>query len=289
MVIIGCSHGIHLAKKIALSAKKPYAALAVEKFPDSETHLSFPVSVRGKEVVLVQSFYGCVNDCLVEVFFAAMTAKELGAKKVALVAPYFPYLRQDDRFYSGECVSLEVIARYVDQSFDAIAIMDPHLHREKSLKHIFRIPSSLSTANPLIAAYIKKYIRNAVIFGPDFESYRWAEATAKLIGCESATLRKTRYSSRKVKVALNKKIDLGRSHVVIVDDIISTGHTILETIKLLKGLGAKAITCICVHGIFAEGALGKLQKAGATVVACNTIPNPVAKIDVSTLLASALK
>jgi len=289
MIIIGCSHGLHLSKKIALKLKKPHSALEVTHFPDSEIKLRFNVNVKNKVVVLVQSFYGNVNDCVIETLFAAETARDLGAKKIILVAPYFPYLRQDKRFNHGECISLKTIAKNIDEDFDEVYVIDPHLHREKTLNDIFRIKAHRLTTDPLIADYIKKRIKNPLIVGPDIESYRWAEKTAEIIGCEAAILKKERYSSREVKVSLNKKINIGNKNIVIVDDIISTGHTLLETIKLLRKLGAKKITCICIHGIFAENALKKIRMTKANVISTNTIPNKVARIDVTNLIVRELK
>ena len=101
MIIIGCSHGLHLARRIADKLKRPYSKLKFSKFPDSEIKLIFKYDIKGKIVVLVQSFYNNVNDCIIEALFAAETAHDLGAKKVILVAPYFPYLRQDKRFNPG--------------------------------------------------------------------------------------------------------------------------------------------------------------------------------------------
>ena len=289
MIIIGCSHGLHVAKKIAKLLRRPYSKLEATKFPDSETYLRFHCDVRKQQVVLVQSFYGDINNCLMEVFFAAWTAKDLGARKVILAAPFFPYFRQDARFNPGECVSLQVIAKFVDDCVDAFYVIDHHLHREKTLAHIFNAEAHKITANPLMMEYIKHNVKNPLIVGPDWESYKWAQATAKMIGCESVILEKTRYNSRQVQVKLNKDIDISKNNLVLVDDMISTGHTLLETIKLLKQMGAKKFTCITVHGIFAEGALEKLQKAGAKVISCNTIPSGSSKIDVSGLLAHALK
>ena len=140
----------------------------------------------------------------------------------------------------------------------------------------------------MIANYIKNNIKNPVIIGPDGESYKWARAVAEMLGVESRILKKKRYSSYHVEVRLNKKIDLSKKNVVIVDDIISTGNTILETSKILKKLGAKKIYCICVHGIFVNNAFEKLRKAGIKVISTNTIPNKVAKIDVSGVIAKAL-
>ena len=288
MIVISCSHGKHIAKKIAAKLKKPYSALEVTHFPDSEIKLRFRVDVKNKDIVLVQSFYGNVNDCIIEALFAAETAKDLGAKKITLVAPYFPYLRQDRRFNPGECISLRTIAQNIDEDFDEVIIMDPHLHREKTLRHIFKISSKRLTANPLIVDYIKKKVRNPLIIGPDWESYKWARRIAEKIGCDFAIMEKERYSARNVRVKLNKKIDIKSKNLVFIDDMISTGHTLLEAIKAMRKLGAKKVTCFAVHGILVENALNKLRKAGATVITTNTIPNPATRIDIAGVIAKAV-
>ncbi len=288
MVIIALSHGMHIAKKLAARLKKPYSKLEVTHFPDSEIKLKFNTNIKNKEVILVQSFYNNINDCVIETLFAAETARDLKAKKIILVAPYFPYLRQDKRFNPGECISLRTIAKNIDEDFDKVLIIDPHLHREKTLKHIFRISSKKLTANPLIEQYIKKNIKNPVIIGPDWESYKWAQKIAEKIGCDFAIMEKERYSATKVKVKLNKKIDIKSKNLVFIDDMISTGNTLLEAIKAMKKLGAKKVTCFAVHGIMVNNALNRLKRAGATVITTNTIPNKAAKIDVTDLIASAI-
>src|SRR3989338_4874231 len=293
MIIIGCSHGKHLAGKVAKRLKEKYSELQVKKFPDGETKIRFLADVKGKDVILVQSFYGDmnwdVNDCVVEAIFAAETARDLGAKKVFLAAPYFPYLRQDKRFKPGESISLKIMAGLVDGHFDKVFVVDPHLHREAQLSHIFKIYSHKITSNTWIADYIRKNIKNPLIVGPDWESYKWAQRVAEQIGCEYVILEKVRYSGRKVKVTLNKKIDLDNKPVVFVDDMISTGNTILEASKNIRKLAAKKFYCVAVHGLFVEGALEKLRKANIEAVTTNTIPNKVAKIDVSGIVADALK
>lgn len=288
MLIVSCSHGRHLGDLVASKLKRRHERLFVDKFPDSEMYIRFNSNLRNKNVVLLQSFYGSINDSIVEVILAAKTAAELGAKKILLAAPYFPYLRQDKRFHKGEAVSQKIIAGLIDKYFDAVYIMDPHLHRKSKLADIFRIKSKKLTANSLMADYIKKHVPSPVIIGPDEESYKWARNVAKLINAESRILKKKRYSSYHVEVKLNKKIDLHNKNAVIVDDIISTGHTILETAKILKRLGAGKVYCVCVHGIFAGNALEKLKKAGIDVISANTIPNKAAKIDVSEVFAKYL-
>lgn len=291
MLIIGCSHGKHLASKVAKKLKKPYSELKVKKFPDNELGVRYLTSIKKKVVVLIQSFYGEINDCLIEILFAAYTAKDLGAKKIILVAPFFPYLRQDKRFKAGDCISIEVLGKLIDSIFNCILIIDPHLHREKDLHHIFNIKSKKLTANKKIADYINKKhnIKNSLIIGPDWESYRWAGKVADMLKCDSVILEKKRLSGRKVIVKLNKNIDLNGKNIIIIDDMISTGNTLIEAIKNLKKLGAKKFDIIAVHGIFAENALEKLRKMNVRVVTTNTIPNKASKIDISGLIAENLK
>lgn len=289
MIIIGCSKGTHLARKVAKNLKNPYSGLEVKKFPDGELNIRFMGNVKGKVVVLVQSFYGNINDCIVEVIFATETAKELGAKRVILVAPYFPYLRQDKRFKSGQCISIEVVAGLISKCFYKVFIIDPHLHREKKLSDLFSIKTGRLTANPYIANYIRKNIKNPLIVGPDWESYKWARKVAEKLKCEHVILKKKRVTGRKVKVTLNKRIDITNKNIVFVDDIISTGNTILESVKVLKKLGAKKFNCIAVHGVLVENALEKMRKVNVKIVTTNTILNRVAKIDISGLIVEALK
>ena len=177
----------------------------------------------------------------------------------------------------------------IDKYFDAVYLMDPHLHRKNKLENIFKIKPKKLTANGLIAAHIKKRIKNPVIIGPDEESYKWAKNVAEMINAESMILNKKRYSSYHVEIKLNKKISLKNKNAVIVDDIISTGNTILEAAKMLRKLGAKNIYCICVHGIFVNDSLNKLKKTGINVISTNTIPNKAARIDVSGVIAGSLK
>ncbi len=289
MIVIACSHGRHLAKNIAWKAHVSYAELFVEKFPDHELHIKLPFRVKGKKIILVQSFYHDVDSCLMEVMFAASTAKEMGASSVSLMAPFFPYMRQDKMFTPGEVNSIHTLGKILSTILDEIYILDPHLHREKTLGHIFSIPAHRLTANPLIGEYIKHHVKKALIVGPDWESYKWARRTAELIGCESTILLKDRHSARRVDVKFQGKVEVKGKNIVLVDDMISTGNTLIKTIIALKKLGVEKVTCIGVHGIFVEHALEKLKKTGAKVVTSNSLPNVTGKIDVASLFAEKIK
>jgi ribose-phosphate pyrophosphokinase len=289
MIITSCGNSVNLAKNIAKKLKLKFSKLTISEFPDGDIYLKYNIKVKGKTIVIVNSFQPNSDESLFKVVFAAETAKQLGAKKVILVAPYLAYMRQDKMFNYGECISSKVMAKLLNNSFDKIITIDPHLHRFKSMKDIFKISTKRLTANTVIADFIRKKIKNPVIIGPDWESYQWAEIIAKSIGCDVTVFRKKRYSSRHVKEEMIKQVEIKGKNVVIIDDIISTGHTIIEAAKKIKKLGAKTITSICVHGLFVENAVRKLKKARINnIFSTNCIEHKTNSIDVSPIIIKEL-
>lgn len=288
MIIVSSKQTEELAKSLAKKTKSEYSPLTINEFPDGDLYLKFNTEVKGKIVVIVRSFQPLPNLALYTTVFAAETAKDLGAKKVILVAPYLAFMRQDKRFNPGEAISSKIMAKLLNNSIDELITIDPHLHRYKSLKNIFKIQAKKLTANELIADYVKNKIINPVIIGPDWESYQWAESIAKRIKAPSTVLKKTRHTSREVSVEVIKPIKIKGRNVVIVDDIISTGNTIAEAAKQAKKLGAKSITAIGVHGLLIENAAAKLRKLGVNVITTNTIKHETNRIDVVELIAKEL-
>jgi len=286
-MIIGCSNSVELAKRIAKHSGQPFAELIVKHFPDGELYIRYPIDVKGKHIVLVQSMNPKPNDAMMEAMLAERTAKELGASTVTLIAPYLAYLRQDKRFHPGECKSNNIIASML-KHFSRIITIDPHLHRIRSLGEIFNTRTATLSANELISDYIGKHWKNPAILGPDIESFQWAETIAAKLNLHALVLKKKRYTSRTVRIKLKEASGFKGKDVVIVDDIISTGHTMLEVVKQLRKHGAKSVTCICVHGVFAEQAAEKLRKAGAKVISTNTIVHQTNAIDVSKIISEAL-
>lgn len=287
MLIIGCSNSRELAKKISKNLKCEYSELIVNKFPDGELYIKFNTELENKEVVLVQTLNPS-NEALLELILAMHTAKELKCKKLILVIPYLAYIRQDKRFKPGEAVSGKIIGKLLDKADEIISI-DPHLHRFKSLNEVFNTKTKKLTANELIFNFINRNYKNPVILGPDAESYQWAKEIADKINAEAVILEKKRFGSNKVKVSLSTNIDLKNKDVVIIDDIISSGHTILEAVKLIKNHKPKSINVIAIHGIFAgEKVLAEIKKNVKSIITTNTINNKYSKIDVSNLISNSL-
>jgi len=289
MIITSCGNSVKLAKVIAKKLKSKFSKLTISEFPDGDIYLRYNTKIKGKTIVIVNSFQPNSDESLFKIVFAADTAKQLGAKKVILVAPYLAYMRQDKMFNYGECISSRVMAKLLNNSIDKIITIDPHLHRYKSMKDIFRISAKKLTANSIISDFIRKKINNPVIIGPDRESYQWAEIIAKSVGCDVTVFKKKRYSSRHVEEEMIKTVDIKGKDVVIVDDIISTGHTIIEAAKKARKLGAKTITAIGVHGLFVENAVTKLKKAKINnIFSTNCIEHKTNKIDVSSIIVQEL-
>lgn len=289
VIVTNGGNSKHLAQRIAKRLRAKYSPLTISSFPDRDLYLRFNINLKDKTLILVQSFQPHPDMSLFDVLFAAETAKDLGARRVILVAPYLAYLRQDKRFREGECVSSQVMAKLLNSAVDGIIIVDPHLHRYHSLEEIFNVPARKVTANPLIAEYIKKNYQNEIIIGPDSESYQWAEEIAQHLNVQATVMCKQRFGSRKVKVKMVKPVSLKNKDVIIVDDIVSTGHTVMEAAEQARKKGAKTISLICVHGLFVEGAVDKLAEAGVTkIVSTNTVEHPTNQIDVTYLLAEEL-
>ena len=294
--VIGLSNGKWFAQKLAARLKTKISPYSFRKFPDGELFVKFDFSLIGKKAVLVQSLCGgkhwSPNDVILELVFAARTAKKLGAKKVIAVAPYLAYMRQDKAFNSGECFSAKEMAWLLSQCVDALFTFDPHLHRIPSLSKIFSVPAIKISTEKKIAEFVaKKFSKeNTVVAGPDFEGSQWAKKIADSIGFESSILQKRRFGDRKVKVKVVKELGWKNKNVVIIDDIISTGNTIAQAVLELKKRKPKAVYCICVHAILAEGALSKILAAGAKeVFSCNTIESKTNRIDLSGEVAKELE
>jgi ribose-phosphate pyrophosphokinase len=230
------------------------------------------------------------DDKIPPVLWTAATARDLGAARVGLVAPYLPYMRQDARFQAGEGITSRYFAQTVSAHIDWLVTVDPHLHRYRSLDELYPVPTRVVSAAALLAEWIGTHIQSPLLVGPDAESEQWAGSVAARLGAPSIVLAKTRLNDREVRVS-NADVDAWRDRTpVLVDDVISTGGTMIETARTLAKHGLPGPVCVAVHGIFADGAHDELLAAGCRrVVTCNTVPNPTGEIDVSALLAEAIR
>lgn len=261
----------------------------VRRFPDGETYLRIETELAGRTVIVAATL-DRPDDKLLPLLFTASTAKELGAACVGLVTPYLAYMRQDKRFLSGEAVTSVYFAQLLSASVDWLVTVDPHLHRRNSLDEIYSIPSYVVHAAELVSAWIRQHVDSPVIVGPDSESEQWVAAVASASGSQYVVLRKIRRGDREVEVSV-PDIERWRAHTpVLVDDIISTARTMIETVGHLRRAGLPPPICIGVHAIFVGDAYEALLAAGASrVVTCNTIAHASNAIDLGDLLAAGVR
>ena len=263
--------------------------LEQRRFPDGESHVQVKSPVSGRDVVLLATLSRPDEKCL-PLLFAADALRDLGARRVLLAAPYLGYLRQDRRFQDGEAVTSVTFARVLSRHFSGLVTVDPHLHRYSSLDEIYSIPSSVITAAPLLAEWVRAHVPDAVIIGPDSESEQWVSRVAAASDRPFVVLEKVRKGDRDVEIRIPGLERFKTCTPVIVDDIISTARTMIKTVGLLKDSGMPAPVCLGVHAIFAEGAFEDLARSGpAAVVTCNTVPHPTNRIDVSLSMAAAIR
>jgi ribose-phosphate pyrophosphokinase len=287
-VVIAVPGSDKQARELATRLGATLVSPEIRQFPDGELYVRIDGDVKGSEVVIVGSLHA-PGDKFLLIAFLAGTARDLGATRVGLVAPYLSYLRQDSRFKTGEGVTATYFARLMSQVVDWLVTVDPHLHRLDSLDHVYSIPTTIARAAPSIATYIATQIEHPVLVGPDAESVQWVSAVAA--GCHApyVILEKTRRGDRDVSISMPDQAWNGHTPVLI-DDIVSTGKTMVEATRQLRAAGSAPPVCIAIHAVFADAVNDELMLAGARgIVTCDTIPHATNQIGVADPIAEAVR
>ena len=297
MLILGGSASQPLAEKVAKELGQEAGQLEVKRFPDGEKYLRIHDDVKDRDVVAIQSFYRTPDENIFELLLLTDTLRDLGARSITAVVPYFAYTRQDSRFYPGEALSSASVARLLEfAGTTSFLTIDCHLHRLGDVAKVFKIPARNLTAMHELGKYAREHFKphNPIVIGPDEEAGQWAAVVAKELETDHTAFRKVRVrkegmTSSKVEVDAGE-INLKGRDVIFADDIISTGGTIAEASKACKKGGAKRIFVVCTHPVLAEGALKRIKAAGVLkVIGTDTYPGPVSKVSVAPVIAAALK
>jgi ribose-phosphate pyrophosphokinase len=275
-----------LARRVAKVIRAPFAPIAVHRFPDGET-LVRVARPAGRQAIVMRSLDN-PNAKIVEVLLAADALRQAGARSVVLVCPYLSYMRQDKVFRAGEPVSQLVIGRILGASFDRVITVEPHLHRARSLANVFRCPAESLSPAAAIAQWIRdEGIDGYVAVGPDRESGRLVGEIADLAGLASVVGVKHRLADRTVMVKFRRRVRAPGA--VIVDDIASSGSTLVAVIEALHRMHIHLIYVVVVHALFERGAMARIRDAGAhRMVSCDTISHSTNGIEIAPLLAKAL-
>lgn len=277
-----------LAKSISDKINAEMGEINIRHFPDGESYIRVLSEVLGKEVLLVCTLHR-PDDKIISLYFLAKLLKDSGAKKIVLIAPYLSYMRQDRQFKPGEAVTSEYFAKLLSSFTDEIITIDPHLHRRHSMSEIYTVPCKVLHASALISKWIKENVQQPLLIGPDKESKQWVSEVAKDAQAPFIILEKIRLGDKNVEVTI-PQVEKYKQHTpVLVDDIISTAHTMIETLAHLKNAGMKPPVCIGVHAVFAGNAFEELKKSGARqIITCNTIPHSSNGIDITELIIKSM-
>ena len=286
--VIAGSASKDLGKRIARRLKAPYVEAKARVFPDGESKITFGRIPKNSVVLVVQSTYPPVDTNLLQALSIISQARNVSSKIYAVI-PYMGYARQDRQFLSGEVVTMSIVAKML-QAAGAKKIIAVDIHSKTALNH-FKIPKENVSAIPDLAKYFKKMkLKNALIVSPDMGGALRAKKFASLLNADSITLKKSRNrNTGKVRIQSSKVVVRGRD-LILVDDIISTGGSVIKATQFLKRQKCKRVFVACTHGLFIGDAERKIKKAGASqIISTNTIPRGTSKVDVSGVITESIR
>lgn len=276
------------AQQLAKALTLPVHNIDIHHFPDHESRVTLPLTSIEHAIIYCGLEYP--NNKLIELLFAVETLRTNGCKKISLIAPYLGYMRQDIAFNKGEAISQKIIGQYLANLFDNIITIDAHLHRTKSLDEIFPDTNVIHLrAATLFGDFLKQRISQAVLVGPDEESLQWIKQIAEHCHLPYLTAHKTRHSDMEVIITL-PEYDFSNKDIILVDDVISTGGTLIEITQQLKHSGANKIYAMITHALYDDSISQKLEQSGIDKIwSSDSIPHSSNTVSIIPSLVPQIK
>jgi ribose-phosphate pyrophosphokinase len=290
MKIISGPASKELAESVSKLSGIPNVPVVSKIFPDGESYLRLDGDVKDEDVAIIQTTCPPMQDGrLFQLAFMSDAAKRAGAKKITAVVPYLAYARQDKMFLSGEGISVETIAHMLGAA-GINEFLTVNIHSEATLPK-FPFPSHTASAIPLIAQYfVDKGYKNAYALSPDKGAMYIAEEARQILGGDAGHLNKVRDRHTGQTQQTGEGLNVKDKTVIILDDIISTGGTIVGAAKILKDLGTAHIFTACVHPLLIGDAAKRILDAGVEeIIGTDSVPCPYSKVSLAPLISKQLK
>ena len=286
--VIAGSASKDLGKRIARRLKAPYVEAKTRVFPDGESKITFGRIPKNSIILVVQSTHPPVDTNLLQALSIISQARKVSSKIYAII-PYMGYARQDRQFLSGEVVTMSIVAKMI-QAAGAKKIVAVDIHSKTALNH-FKIPKENVSAIPELAKYFKKMkLKDALVVSPDMGGALRAKKFASLINTDFIALKKSRNRKTGKVVIQSSKVDVRGKDLILVDDIISTGGSIVKATQFLKKQKCKRVFVACTHGLFIGDAEKRIKTSGVSrIISTNTIPRNTSKVDISGVIVDSIR
>ncbi|MCM8814784.1 MAG: ribose-phosphate pyrophosphokinase [Candidatus Omnitrophica bacterium] len=261
-----------LAEKICKFLERPLGRIEVSRFNDGEISVKIEENVRGKDVFIIQPTCSPVNENIMELLVMLDAFRRASPRRITAVIPYYGYARQDRKDRPRVPITAKLVANLlVAAGAQRILTMDLHAPQ---IQGFFDIPVDHLFAAPVIISYLRtRSLKNPVTVAPDVGSVKMARAFAKTINSPLVIVDKRRDGPDSVE-ATHLIGEVDGCEAIIVDDLISTGNTVIEATRVLLEKGAKKVLASCTHPVLAENAASKLANSGLSeIIITDTIPH----------------
>lgn len=286
--IIGGNASPDLARRLAKRLKATYISSGLRIFPDGESKVTVSARPKKGKIIVVNSTYPPVDSNLIQTLALVSKARQF-SNQIVCVIPYLGYARQDREFLPGEVVTLSVIAKMLKAS-GASRIVVVDIHSKLGLGH-FKVPIKNVSAVPELVSYFKKMrLKNPLVVSPDLGGAARAKEFARLYGTGFITLQKQRdRKTGRVEIKTTNLSKVRGRDLVLVDDMISTGGSIVKATEFLKKQKCGRVFVACTHALLIGNAGKKIKKAGVSqIISTNTVPGKTSVVDVSGIVAKAV-
>jgi ribose-phosphate pyrophosphokinase len=278
------------ARRLAALLGLRLQEIALHGFPDGEMRVTVGPAAS---TTIIYAALDRPNDKLLALLFAAEALRRAGARRLVLLAPYLCYMRQDTAFHAGEAISQKAVGRLIASMVDRVITVDAHLHRTTDIRAVFPgIEAENLSAMPAIADALRRTGIDpaTVAVGPDAESRPWVRDLAGRLGLAHTVAQKIRSGDRAVEIGFAEAGRLAGRPVLLVDDIVSSGGTLIACAKALTAAGATTIDAVITHALFAPEMATAFADAGIrSVRSTSSVPHPSNAIPLDDILATALR